>query len=224
MAWAAGYFVEPVYFVRQGRIRRVGDAGRADKYLGKRGEFRDGRFELIDHSVKYLRTAGWTWEKNPFADTRQLNGLKIIVMLTSNWDNKDDRDRGSNTAIVKRGTGRDSRLVYMVTDWGGSMGKWGNFFTRGKWDCDGYRGQTGDFIKEIDGREVEFGFTGQHDREFKDGIDIRDVRWIMQYLGRVSDAQIRSGLRASGASAHEQQCFTRAMRRRLNQLRHVSRM
>ena len=222
IAWAAGYYVEPVYYVRTGRLLGVHDLGRADKHINKGGYFRDGRFELIDPSKRYLETVGWTWEKNPFAGTHALNGLKIVLMLTSNWDNKDARDPSSNTAIVQEGSGTERRSVYMVTDWGGSMGKWGNFFTREKWDCDGYAKQSANFIKAVDGREVKFGFSGQHDNDFKDDIGVRDVRWIMQYLGRLTDTQIRSALRASGASPHEERCFARALRLRLRQPREVA--
>ena len=102
------------------------------------------------------------------------------------------------------------------------MGKWGNFFTREKWDCDGFAEQTPKFIRAVEKNQVKFGFSGQHDNEFKDEIGPRDVRWIMQYLGRLSDGQIRSALRASGASQHEQRCFTRALRHRLNQLKQVA--
>lgn len=222
LAWAAGYYVEPVYYVRQGRILGSHDLGRADKYIDKRGYFRDARFELIDRSRKFLGESGWTWENNPFAGTRQLNGLKIVLMLTSNWDNKDARDPSSNTAVMQEGAGADIRHIYLVTDWGGSMGKWGNFFTREKWDCEGYAGQTSEFVKQVDHREVKFGFSGQHDNAFKDDIEVRDVRWIMQFLGRLSDVQIRSALRASGASDHEQRCFARAVRSRLTQLQRVA--
>ena len=100
MAWAAGYFVEPVYYVREGRIRGVRNPGRAAKYLDKNGDFRDARFELIDRSVKVFANHRLDMEEQPFIDTHPLNGLKIIVMLTSNWDNKDRRDPSSNTAIV----------------------------------------------------------------------------------------------------------------------------
>jgi hypothetical protein len=222
LAWAAGYHVEPVYYVRRGRILRTRDLGRADRYINKRGYFRDARFEFIDPTKKYLQTQSWTWEKNPFAGTPQLNGLKILMMLTSNWDNKDARERDGNTAIVRQASARGNRTMFLVTDWGASMGKWGNFFTREKWDCDGYSKQTSSFVKEVEDGEVKFGFNGKHDDEFKDEIGVRDVRWIMRYLGRVRDSQIRSALRASGASRHEEQCFARAMRRRLNQLRQAA--
>lgn len=218
IAWAAGYYVEPVYYVRSGRISGFKDAGRAEKHIDKHGRFRDARFELRNANGKYLQTIDWTWEKNPFVGTRQLNGLKVLLMLTSNWDNKDGRDRTSNTAIVQRGSGRGRQWVYLVTDWGGSMGKWGNLFTRGKWDCEGYRDQSKDFVKEVEGAKVRFGFNGQHDGDFKDDITVADVRWLFQYAGRLSDAQIRTALRASGATQHEQDCFAAALRARLRQL------
>ena len=206
-----------------GAHSRCSESGRAAKYLGKNGDFRDARFELIDRSAKYSASHRLDMEEQPFIDSHQLNGLKIIVMLTSNWDNKDRRDSSSNTGIVTDGRVH-SPLIYMVADWGGSMGRWGNFFTREKWDCDGYSRQSSDFVKAVDGREVKFGFAGQHDGDFRDGITARDVRWVMRYLGRITDAQIRAGLHASGADPHEQQCIGKAIRQRLNQLRQVSQL
>lgn len=222
---AVGYYTEPVYFVSRGRIRGVRDPGRAGRYLDENGAFRDARFELRDGSAgRFMRKPEWTWKKNPFLHTRQLNGLKMMVMLTSNWDNKDPRDDGSNTGILERGSGSRRRWIYLVTDWGGSMGKWGNFFTREKWDCEGFAEQSSDFVKRVEDGEVKFGFTGKHDDDFKDDIRVSDVRWLMRYLGRVSDTQIRAALRESGATPHETRCFTRALRSRINQLRQVANM
>jgi hypothetical protein len=45
----------------------------------------------------------------------------------------------------------------------------------------------------------------------------------MQYLGSVSDAQIRAGLRASGADRHEVECFTGALRARIRQMQRIAR-
>ena len=58
----------------------------------------------------------WAWNDNPFVGTRELHGLKMLVMLLSNWDTKDRRDvaRGSNTAIFEHafrdGAGRPATL------------------------------------------------------------------------------------------------------------------
>jgi hypothetical protein len=82
----------------------------------------------------------WSWFANPFLGTRELNGLKILVMLTSNWDNKDAGDPGPNTAVFER---PGPELQYRVTDWGSSMGVWGRPFRyRDAWNAAGYGAQS----------------------------------------------------------------------------------
>ena len=103
----------------------------------------EARFELEDRSVRTLFDEhSWAWDDNPFTGTPQLAGLKIVNMLLSNWDTKDRRDvaRGSNTAIFEqRGTGGHREARYLITDWGGSLGKWGETeLTRGRWDAVGF--------------------------------------------------------------------------------------
>jgi len=225
IAWAAGYFVEPAYFVPSGKIEKLGPLERAKKSVRPDGSFTDSRFELHkEKGVKKLdEEESWSWIQNPFLGTKELNGLKVIMMLVSNFDNKDVRDvkRGSNTAIYRTPTGIGVEDRYVVSDWGGSMGKWGGFITREKWDCNGFRGQNKDFVKGVKGDQVEFGFSGQHSGDFKEGIRVSDVKWLMQYLGRITDDQLRAGLRASGASAQDVECFTQSIRDRINQLKSV---
>ena len=50
-----------------------------------------------------------------------------------------------------------------------------------------------------------------------------DVAWLMQYLGRITDGQLRAALPpSSGASPEETECFTAAIRSRIESLRSVS--
>jgi hypothetical protein len=44
------------------------------------------------------------------------------------------------------------------------------------------------------------------------------MKWLLQYIGRISDDQIRVGLKASGATQEESQCFTKALRDRILQM------
>jgi hypothetical protein len=226
VAWAAGYYVEPDYFVPSGKIEKLGQIERAKKFIKPDGSFADARFEMRrDKGVKKLDAElSWSWMENPFVGTKELNGLKVIMMLVSNWDNKDVRDvsRGSNTAIFQTKTGLGLEDRYLITDWGGSMGKWGGYITREKWDCNGFRGQTKDFVKGVKGDQVEFGYSGQHSANFKEGIRVEDVKWVAQYLGRITDNQLRVGLQASGASSQEVECFTQSIRDRINQLLKVA--
>ncbi|MBS1790428.1 MAG: hypothetical protein JST85_22075 [Acidobacteria bacterium] len=224
LVWASGYFVEPAYFVASGKIQGIGKLTRAKDFVKSDGSFTDARFELQkEKNVKKLDDEeSWSWVQNPFLGSKELNGLKLMLILTSNWDNKDVRDvkRGSNTAIY-RTPGVEDR--YLITDWGGSMGKWGGYLSREKWDCKGFKSQTRDFIKGISGNQVQFGFSGQHTDDFKSGISVSDVRWLMHYLGRITDDQLRAGLKASGAEPDEVECFTAALRDRINQLKAISR-
>jgi len=231
LVWAAGYFVEPDYFVASGRIGNVGKLTRAKSHVKSDGNFTNARFEMQrDKGVKKIdEDESWSWVANPFTGTKELHGLKVLLMLTSNWDNKDVRDvkRGSNTAIFRYpaklssdGTAEDR---YIVTDWGGSMGKWGGYTSREKWDCKGFKNQTKDFIKGVKGNFVQFGYSGQHTEDFKNDIKVSDVKWLLQYLGGITDAQLRDGLQASGATPEEVECFTQSLRDRINQLKAVAR-
>jgi hypothetical protein len=227
IAWAVGYFVEPAYFVPSGKIESVGKLERARKNVQPDGSFADARFERRrEKGVKKLEDEqSWSWIQNPFSGSKELNGLKVIMMLVSNWDNKDVRDvkRGSNTAIYQTPAEGGLEDRYMITDWGGSMGKWGGFISREKWDCNGFRSQTKDFVKGVKGDQVEFGYSGQHTDSFKGGVRVSDVQWVAQYLGRITDNQLRDGLQASGATPDEVSCFTQSLRDRINQLKNVAR-
>jgi hypothetical protein len=221
IAWAAGYFVEPSYFVASGKIGGVKKLGRAKKYVNSDGNFTDARFEMKEKGITKLDDKqSWQWDRNSLVGTREFNGLKIIMMLVSNFDNKDVRDlgRGSNTAIFQYPVGDTVESRYVVTDWGGSMGKWGGVFSREKWDCKGYAQQTPEFIKGVKGGFVVWGWSGQHTKDGAEGISGSDMKWLLQYIGRISDEQIRVGLKASGATQEESQCFTKALRDRILQM------
>jgi hypothetical protein len=223
LAWAVGYFIEPSYYVARGSIDDLGRLTRAREFIKADGSFTRARFERQkEKGVEELKDEqSWSWVKNPFIGTKELNGLKVIVMLVSNWDNKDVRDakRGSNTVIYRYPLNSGTEDRYMVSDWGGSMGKWGGFLSRGKWDCKGYQEQTRDFVKGIKGEYFVFGYSGQHTDNFSRDIRISDMRWLLQYLGRITDDQLREGLKGSGAAPEEVECFTKSIRDRIDQIK-----
>jgi hypothetical protein len=219
MVWAVGYFVENAYFVRSGTIAGVTNLKRAAKEVGKDGAFNEARFEMKkEKGVTKLKDAqGWSWLSNPFVGTKEINGLKIMFMLLSNWDNKDVRDisRGSNTAILVT----PAEAHWMITDWGGSMGAWGGVMSRSKWESKDYEKQNKDFIKGVKNGVVEWGYSGQHSGDWTRGIPVAHVQWLMQYLGRIKDDQIRAGLVASGADPAEVSTYSAAVRDRINKLK-----
>jgi hypothetical protein len=133
--------------------------------------------------------------------------------------------RGSNTAIFQHRLpdGR-TEARYLIIDWGASMGRWAPVGFREKWDSEAYEAQTPEFITGVteDGT-VEWGYLGQRTEDATEGIRVEDVRWLHGYVGRITDAQIRAGLRASGANDEEEiERFTRALRGRIDQLGRVA--
>ncbi len=226
LAWAAGFYAEAAYFVAEGKIEELKELGRARECVGEDCRFRDARFERDEGGVRKLFDEhGWSWDENPFVGTRELNGLKVLMMLTSNWDNKDVRDvaRGSNTAIFEHRLEDGSiEARYLIIDWGATMGRWGTPLTRTKWDCEGYAAQNPEFVLGVENGVVRWGYTGQRTEEATEGIKVEDVRWLQRYLGRITDGQLREGLLASGATVEEVECFTKAVRERINLLGRVA--
>lgn len=220
IAWAAGYYVEPTYFVRQGVITGAHGLKRAEHAIGRDGRFENARFQLRSSYPKYVKSETWSWRANPFVGSSQLAGLKIIVMLTSNWDNKDSRDayRDSNTGLFVA----QHKLLYAITDWGASMGAWGRVYSRSKWDCASFLDQTPHFVEGTHDGMVNWGYHGQHTPDAVKDISVNDVRWLLRYLGRIRDGQIKQALIASGATSLETECFTVALRRRINELERVA--
>ncbi|CAN5866477.1 hypothetical protein BH18ACI5_BH18ACI5_01140 [soil metagenome] len=222
LVWACGYYTEVTHFIGEGTIDAASNLQRASACIDEDRRFTDARFELDDPAVnKMFEEHGWAWNDNPFVGSRELQGLKLLVMLTSNWDTKDRRDvaRGSNMAIFEvplPGGGRECR--YLITDWGGSMGRWGNVMTRGRWDPEGFEAQTAQFVTSTDEGVVKFGYVGQRTEDVAAGISVEHTRWLCRALGRLTDAQIAEGLRASGATEEEATRFTGALRERIRQL------
>lgn len=227
-AWACGYFAEVTYFLARGTIEGAANLARARQCVdAETGEFRDARFELDDDSAtKLFEEHSWAWNDNPFIGTPQLSGLKIIVMILSNWDTKDRRDvaRGSNTAIFEyRPSPWRREARYLITDWGGSMGRWGsNVATRGRWDPAGFEEQTPHFVTGTKDNFVLFGYVGQRTSDVARDVTIDHVRWFHPYVARLDEGYLKDALLASGATDEEADCFARALRARVRQLGEVA--
>ena len=232
LVWACGYFAESEYFIAAGRVDGVHGLKRAKSRISRDGSFRNARFQLRTGTPTYLKGRGWTWTNNPFSGTRELQGLKILMLLVSNWDAKDARDRASepqdgsrmdsNLRIFQDDRTGVRRYLYSNVDWGASLGKWGGTLTWTKWDCDGFASQTPDFIKGVEDGRVRWGFNGKHRKDLTADITVSDVQWLLQYLGRITDEQIRVGLVASGAKSEDTACYTRTLRQRIEMLQRVA--
>jgi hypothetical protein len=217
LLWACGYYVEPEYFLKSGRIEGVRDLTRAKSHIADDGSFVNARFQLRSDSPEYLDGYHWTWTENPFVRTREIQGLKILSQLVSNWDTKD-----SNMSLFlddRRGT---RRYFYAIADWGATLGRWGNLLTWSRDDCKGFADQTPYFVKRANDGSLQWGFNGKNREEITSDITVDDIRWLLQYLGEINDDQIRTGLVASGNTPEDVNCYSQALRSRIQQLEQIA--
>jgi hypothetical protein len=218
LVWAMGYFVETEYFVPKGRIEGVPhELGRASAFVKRDGSFANARFQKRTGPPKFMKDHHWDWTSNPFVGTHELNGMKILMMLLSNWDAK-----SANLSIFEDDRNGMHRYIYADDDWGSSLGKWGGRLTWSKWDCKGYAEQTRDFIKGVEGGRIHWGYGGKLEKDITENVTVADVQWLLQYLGKISDEQIRQGLEASGATPKEIACYSQALRQRIQMLEEVA--
>lgn len=211
IAWAAGYFAEPTYFVREGKIEGANDLGRAASAI-RGGAFQNARFELKTEAMKNP-VGKWNIGDSKLKGSRELAGYKTLFILLSNWDVKPE-----NLSIVKA----NGEQIYAVTDWGATMGRPAELSGASKWDCERYSSDTKNLIEGVENGFVVFNFQGKQGTEILKNIRVEDVQWLMQRLGKLSDAQIDAALQASGATPEEKACFASAFKSRLGQLMTVA--
>ena len=215
---AAGYFTEPTYFVAEGKVEGTGKLRRARRMVKPDGRFARGRFEMRGSpDFVFVKGRSWGWTGNSLGGPHQLGGLKVMMMLLSNWDAKDDRDGSDSNNGVFRIAGKPSEQ-YGVYDWGASLGRWGNLLRRDQSDCAGFMRDTADFVHAEDGGALRWGFVGKH------GVDLTnataaDVRWLLPYLEQLNPDHIVAGLRASGATDRQARCWSESIQSRIRAMR-----
>jgi hypothetical protein len=198
LIWAAGYETEVTYLVP-----RV--------YIPTRGWFDNVRFEARPGGVK--RHGEWGWERNPFSGSRELDGLKVLMVLINNWDLKDE----NNVILHTAGT---RELRYAISDLGATFGKSGGpgFFwrlTRSRNEPEDYADTK--FIDKVEDGYVDFDFTGKNERLFEK-VKVEHARWVGERLAALTDGQLASIFRAANYAPDETRLLTRVVRARIDQL------
>jgi hypothetical protein len=171
--------------------------------------FADARFEARPDDVKRLDI--WSWKENPFAGTRELKGLAILMALMNNWDLKDE----NNQVLMVKGADGGNELRYVVSDLGATFGKTGGGLTHSRNEPDNFAKTK--FLKGVEGGKVRFTY-GSKSAWLFDDVSVEDARWIASLLMRLSDSQIGDAFRAADFKADEVQTLTSALRARIDEL------
>jgi hypothetical protein len=198
LLWAAGYETEVTYLVP-----RV--------HIPTQGWFSNVRFEARPKGVK--RHGEWAWARNPFSGTRELDGLKVLMVLINNWDLKDE-----NNVILHSAGSREVR--YAISDLGATFGKGGGpgFFwviTRSRNEPEDYADTK--FIDKVEDGYVDFHYTGKNEKLFEK-VRVEHARWIGEHLSALTDGQIAAVFSAANYTPAETRLLTRVVRARIEEL------
>jgi hypothetical protein len=219
--WAAGYFVDEDYYLAELKVTGLPKLQRGENFVSADGTVHRARLERRSKDVKKL--SPWAWLDNPFLDTQQFNGLRVMMSLLNNWDLST-----LNNAIYNVGAERR----YVVSDLGATFGNTGNSFTRSKSVPKDYAAAK--FIEKATPDFVDFVL---HSRPFfLSAIDVpnyldrtrmeqvtkhiphADAAWLGHRLAMLSEEQIRDAFRAGGYTLEEIEVYTRAVRKRITDL------
>jgi hypothetical protein len=206
LMWALGYKTEINYLVSSITIP------------GK-GTFSNVRLEARPDNIERLDE--WSWKQNPFIGSKELQGLKIMMVFLTNWDVGDFQNK---VLEVKGRNGVEHQ--YIISDLGATFGRLGNnnlplFYRFGRQIGKPEHYVKAKLVRDIDEGEVVLAYKGKNRYIFED-ITVEGAAWLHNLLRQLSDRQIRDAFRAARYSPQEIDTFTKAVKNRINELARVS--
>ena len=233
LVWAVGYYTNEDYFLPVLRVKDMPahlKRRSAAKFIEADGSMRNVRLKRYLEGEK--KVGSWRWRNDPFAGSREYNGLRVMMAVINNWDLKD-----VNNSIYeeKRSRGEEGHeRVYMVSDLGASFGSWGLERTHeeSKGNLDEYTRHK--FIRKIGSEFVDFEvphrptlllllnphefFMRVHVEWIGRHIPRTDAKWIGQELAQLSPSQIRDAFRSAGYTPAEVEGFSNVVESRIAEL------
>ncbi|MFL6332393.1 MAG: hypothetical protein ACJ754_03530 [Pyrinomonadaceae bacterium] len=209
LVWAAGYPTEVNYLLPCVQITNAPKppSNKSIKRCEGKG-FANVRFEARPENYKRLEE--WSWNKNPFAGTKEFAGFVVLMGLLNNWDLKD-----TNNKIVYVPGDNGGQLRYIVSDLGATFGKTGGPISHSRNEPEKYI-KTG-FLDKVEGDHVRFDYHGKNGGLF-DAVTIEQARWIGDILSQLSEEQVKDAFRAANYSPGEVEGLAQEVMGRINAL------
>jgi hypothetical protein len=200
--WAIGYHQPPTYYLKNWQLSG-----------GPGGQQPEARFRTDFEGSKVV--SDWSWSENEFLDTQPFRGLIVANILLNSWDWKT-----SNNKIYQLA---DGTRRFVVRDLGASLGKTSS--SKLLWTIpirgmgQGSRNDIADFesqgfIKEVGENEVEFDFDTIYG-SVVDRVRPADVRWTVELMSKVTDAQWDDAFRAAGYSPEVRARYIRKIKAKI---------
>jgi hypothetical protein len=223
LIWAVGYFTNEDYLVPVLHVQNMPRLHRGSNLVSSDGTMHNVR--LKRHLKDQKKIGEWSWKKNPFVGTRELNGLRVLMAVINNWDLKDT----NNSVYQVRGESPEQ--LYVVSDLGSSFGSPGlDWAAKGNLTAYAHSKLIGKtsasyvnfnvpappkFTTFIDvpelSRRLGLVWLGHH-------IPVTDAKWMGNLLGKLSPQQIRDAFRAAGYSPEEVAAYGRLVEQRIAEL------
>jgi len=180
------------------------------------GTLENVRLEARPENIKRLDP--WSWEKNPFVGSNELQGLKIMQIFLTNYDLLDLQNQ---TLEVQGPSGTE--LHYIISDLGSTIGKLGSnnipiFFRMGR-NADNPEGWSkAKFIDSVENGHLVLATTGAKSRGLFKDITVAQGRWLFDLLAQLTDKQLSDAFRAANYSPEEVNLLIGATKRRIGEL------
>jgi hypothetical protein len=232
IVWSVGYFAEEAYYFERVRIRGLSKLSRGMEFVSPRGTVVGARFEPRRDHIK--RGSTWDWDKNPFADTQELNGLKVLMILLNNYDARKENNRVLHVKDPESGT---VEAQHAVTDLGATLGRAGGLGgKRSKNNLEDFLStrfvmgveENGAVEFDYDTRPTKLGvlsvvyppyYRGEVKKEKSmRRIPVDHARWIGSLLAQLSDQQLHDAFDAAGYDRNTKAGYVSALRERISQL------
>jgi hypothetical protein len=223
LVWAVGYFANEDYFMPTLHVDAMQHLSRGENLVKSNNNVANVR--LKRHLKDEKKIGSWSWAKNPFTDTREWYGLRVLMAVLNNWDLKD----ANNSVYLTHGEPIEER--YVVSDLGDSFGPTGlNLALKG--NPKAYyssklinktspelvnfnipSGPPAIYFLNVPEMARRFGLVwlGKH-------IPRKDARWMGDLLARLSEKQIQDAFRAGGYSPQEVEELSKTLERRITEL------
>lgn len=237
LVWSVGYFAEEAYYFDEVKIEGLPRLKRGDEYVTANGSVTGARFEPERPSLKEGPT--WDWADNPFRGTRELNGVKVLMILLNNYDARKENNKIFYTQAAEGGR----RVAhYYVTDLGATLGRSGGLGgKRSKNNLEDFLSTR--FVMGVEDGAVEFDYDTRPTKlghfsvfyppyylsqvkkeKAMRGIPVAHARWIGSLLSQLTDEQLHDAFRAANYDDAIRAGYVEALRARINQLPPLKRL
>lgn len=228
LLWAVGYMANEDYLLPTATVANLQMKRGRDLIHGE--QVTDARFERKPGGENKIGI--WRWKENPFKDSKEFNGLRVMMAVMNNWDLKD-----VNNAVYQ--DDKRNEQVYLVSDIGATFASNDEHVRHDtdKGNLDSY--EHSKFITKKTDKDVSFGtpmlpgglllrqgpiLLGETIRRsaidwIGHDIPLADARWIGGLLGQLSHQQLEDAFRAGNFPQEDREAFVKIVEGRIAELK-----